>query len=172
MSIAQAQITTHSVEETISFGKLLGSSACPGDLICLAGDLGSGKTHLVKGIAAALGLEADRIASPTYTLITEHHEGSLALYHMDAYRIRDPSELGPIGFDDYLSRGDGIFVIEWSDLIARNLPDQRLEIAFASPDPADQPDMRSIAATAYGSRAVSHLRDVLADPIAARLIHQ
>jgi tRNA threonylcarbamoyladenosine biosynthesis protein TsaE len=91
-----------------------------GDVLALCGDLGAGKTHFVKGLAAALGTDA-AVTSPTFTLIHEYPGGRLPLYHFDFYRLDDEDEALKIGLDEYLD-GDGICVIEWADKFRRLLP--------------------------------------------------
>ena len=93
-------------------------------VICLDGELGSGKTIFVKGFAKALGIE-DNITSPTFNIIKEYHNAEMPLFHMDVYRLDEVEE--DIGIRDYFKKG-GITIIEWSDLIKKELPDERLEI--------------------------------------------
>ena len=92
-------------------------------LICLDGDLGSGKTVFVKGFARALGID-ETITSPTFNIVKEYHGGELSLYHMDVYRL---DENAHFGINDYFNL-DGVVIIEWSELIKDQLPDSRLEI--------------------------------------------
>jgi len=101
-------IETNSFEETVEFGRKLGSILKPGDVICLSGDLGTGKTALTNGIAKALGINS-YITSPTFTLVNEY-QGKYTLYHFDVYRIADPDEMFDIGFDEYIN-GEGITII-------------------------------------------------------------
>lgn len=102
---------TQSEEDTLRLGKEIGERLRPGSVICLVGDLGSGKTCFTKGIASGLGIE-DVISSPTFTIMNEY-EGKVPLYHFDVYRI-DEDEFLDIGLDEYLY-GDGVTVIEWAD---------------------------------------------------------
>ena len=102
----------------------------PGDVLCLIGDLGAGKTTLTQGLALGLGLPPDEpVNSPTFTLLAEHPGGRVPLYHFDVYRLPDSSGLYDLAFDEYLS-GDGVVVIEWADRIADALPPDRLDIAL------------------------------------------
>lgn len=112
---------SHSDEETASFGRELASSAQPGDIFALIGDLGAGKTVLAGGFAEGLGVNYP-IHSPTFTIVCEYTDGRLPLYHFDVYRIEDEDELFEIGFEDYLF-GDGVCLIEWADKFADILPD-------------------------------------------------
>ncbi|NJD04254.1 MAG: tRNA (adenosine(37)-N6)-threonylcarbamoyltransferase complex ATPase subunit type 1 TsaE [Ruminiclostridium sp.] len=113
------KIVTHSAEETIQAGYRLGSILARGDMVCLTGGLGSGKTAFTGGIALALGIEGC-ITSPTFTIVNEY-EGKIPLYHFDVYRIADPSEMFEIGFEEYVE-GNGVVVIEWAELIKDILP--------------------------------------------------
>ncbi len=148
-----------SASDTARFGALLGRAAVPGDVIALYGELGAGKTCLTQGIAVGLGIEIETVTSPTYALINELLSGRIPLYHMDAYRIQDVSELGPIGFDDYVTRADGLLVIEWAGNIAGELPDERLDVSLA---PAPDFDTRDASIAAYGQRSSRWLEAVLA----------
>lgn len=103
---------SHSTAETTSLGERLGQAALPGWVFALSGDLGAGKTHLVKGIARGLGL-VQRIQSPTFALVQEHRGGRLPLYHLDLYRLRDMRDILGAGLEVYFSPTDGVSVIEW-----------------------------------------------------------
>ena len=111
-----------SFEETIHTGKEIGAKLQPGDIICMEGDLGAGKTSLTKGIALALDIQ-EEITSPTYTLISEYY-GSYPLYHMDLYRIDSIEEFEMLGAEDLLF-GKGISIIEWSERIEEYLPENK-----------------------------------------------
>lgn len=116
---------SESPEETKKIAGAFALQLCPGDVICLSGDLGAGKTAFVQGLAEGLGIE-DYVNSPTFTIVNEY-EGPLPLYHFDVYRIGDSDELYEIGYEDYID-GDGVTVIEWPQNIADILPPQRYEI--------------------------------------------
>lgn len=103
------------------------SEKFPNMVICLKGELGSGKTVFVKGFAQSLGID-ENITSPTFNLVKEYQTGELPLYHMDVYRLEDGDD-GTIGLSDYFTKG-GITIIEWSDIIKDSLPEERLEIKF------------------------------------------
>ena len=117
------KITTHSEEETIEIAENFESEKFPNMIICLDGDLGSGKTLFTKGIAKALGIE-ENITSPTFTIVKEY-EGELPLYHMDVYRLDGNTD--GIGIEEYFHKG-GVVVIEWANMIKDILPEERLDI--------------------------------------------
>ena len=140
---------THSADETRALAQRLGARLGAGDVLCLVGDLGAGKTTWTQGLALGLGLPPDEpVNSPTFTLVTEHPGGRVPLYHFDVYRLPDASGLYDLGFNEYVD-GDGVVVIEWADKITDALPPERLDIAFT----ATSPDTRAIVLTAHGSRA-------------------
>ena len=114
------------INDTLTIAENIESEKFENMVICLDGELGSGKTVFVKGFAKALGIE-DNITSPTFNIIKEYQNGELPLYHMDVYRFDEIEE--DIGVSDYYNKG-GITIIEWSDLIKDNLPEERLEIVF------------------------------------------
>lgn len=115
-----------SSEETFLFGKELGEKAKPGTVYCLDGDLGTGKTVIAKGIAAGLGI-TEPVSSPTFTVVQVYDNGRLPFYHFDVYRIEDPLEMDEIGYEDYFY-GQGVTVIEWSDMISEYIPDDAIKI--------------------------------------------
>lgn len=121
-------IVSHSAAQTQRLGARLGELARAGDLFCLEGELGSGKTCFVQGLGRGLGI-AETIHSPTFILANEHRGGRLRLYHLDLYRVRSADEALGFGLDDYLS-GDGVCVIEWAEKIRDALPAERLWIAL------------------------------------------
>ena len=115
-----ATIISHSPEETFAFGRQLAAPLQAGAVLALAGDLGAGKTHLVKGLAAGLGVESE-VTSPTFTLIHEYTGGKLPLYHIDLYRLDSPGDALKIGLDEYLD-ARGVTVIEWADKFGELIP--------------------------------------------------
>ena len=123
-----ASIISRSAEETFQFGHDFASRVRAGDVLALTGDLGAGKTHFVKGLAAGLGISAD-VTSPTFTLIHEYGGGRLPLYHIDCYRLETTDELLAVGVDEYL-RSDGVTAIEWADKFAEILPPDAQWIRF------------------------------------------
>ena len=115
-------------EETYELGKKMGEEAVPGQIICLNGDLGVGKTVFTQGFAAGLGIEGP-VNSPTFTIVQQYEEGRLPLYHFDVYRIGDISEMDEIGYEDCFF-GDGVCLIEWSGLIEEILPEHVTKVAI------------------------------------------
>ncbi len=124
------QITTHSAEETIAFGRTLTELLAPPRLVLLRGDLGAGKTTLVKGIAAGFGAaKEDEVTSPTFTLVHEYHGPRVNVYHVDLYRIDRSRELETLGFDD-LRTENSILLIEWGEKFARFVRERDVEISL------------------------------------------
>lgn len=121
-------IETHSPEETFAFGKALGAQAVPGQVICLDGDLGVGKTVFTQGFAEGLGIIGP-VNSPTFTIVQVYEEGRLPLYHFDVYRIGDVEEMDEIGYEDYFY-GEGVALIEWSTLIEEIIPETAIHVTI------------------------------------------
>ena len=113
---------TMSPKETFELGKKIGLEAKAGEIICLDGDLGVGKTVFTQGFAKGLGID-EAVNSPTFTIIQEYDEGRLPLYHFDVNRIGDPEEMYEIGYEDYFY-GQGVCLIEWAKLIEELIPDE------------------------------------------------
>jgi tRNA threonylcarbamoyladenosine biosynthesis protein TsaE len=116
---------TNAENETYLIGKSLGENAKAGQIYCLNGDLGVGKTVFTKGFAAGLGI-TEHITSPTFTIVNVY-EGKLPFYHFDVYRIADPEELYEIGYEEYFF-GNGVCLIEWAELIGELLPEDVINI--------------------------------------------
>ena len=110
------EITSNSPQQTIEIGRVIGGQLKGGEIIGITGRLGSGKTHLIKGIAnGADAVETSKVTSPTFVIVNEY-SGRLDIYHIDAYRINSIAEFETIGFDDFC-RPDSVVVIEWSDKV-------------------------------------------------------
>lgn len=121
------KITTHSSKETIAIGKKIAKYLQKGDIICLYGELGTGKTVLAKGIACGLGIKENEIISPTFVLIRKHLGKKLDFFHFDLYRLSSPKDIIGLGYEEYLY-DDGITVIEWADRLRHLLPEEFLKI--------------------------------------------
>jgi len=121
------KFTARSENDTFALAQNFESEKFPNMIICLNGELGSGKTIFTKGIASALGIK-DTITSPTFTIIKEYM-GELPLYHMDVYRL--DGETDGIGIEEYFNKG-GVVVIEWANTIKHILPNERLDIRFVA----------------------------------------
>ena len=117
---------SYSALDTAKVGKEFAKNASPGDVICLSGDLGAGKTVFAGGFAKGLGLKND-ITSPTFTILNEYHEGRLSLYHFDLYRIEDANELHGIGYEEYFF-GEGVTLIEWPERAVQLIPPNAVRI--------------------------------------------
>ena len=118
--------TSRDENDTLELAQNIESEKFPNMLICLNGELGSGKTVFVKGFAASLGIK-ENITSPTFNIVKEYPNGELPLYHIDAYRLEN--EKNNIGLQDYFQKG-GVTIIEWAELIEEDLPKERLDITF------------------------------------------
>lgn len=112
-------------KDTREIGFKLGKLLNPGNVICLVGDLGAGKTTMTQSLAEALEVD-DYITSPTFTIVNEY-EGKMPLYHFDVYRIGCSDEMYDIGFEEYIN-GEGVCIIEWANIIEDILPDEYLKI--------------------------------------------
>ena len=115
-------------EDTYELGRKMGQEAVPGQIVCLNGDLGVGKTVFTQGFAQGLGID-EPVNSPTFTIVQQYDEGRLPLYHFDVYRIGDISEMDEIGYEDCFS-GEGVCLIEWSGLIRDILPDHVTQVTI------------------------------------------
>lgn len=120
------KITSRSEQDTVNIAENLESEKLDKMVICLEGELGSGKTMFTKGFAYALGIK-ENITSPTFNIIKEYFDGESPLYHMDVYRL--DGIIDGVGIEDYFDK-DGIIIIEWSDTIKEYLPEERLDIRF------------------------------------------
>jgi tRNA threonylcarbamoyladenosine biosynthesis protein TsaE len=124
------EITTHSAEETIAFGRTLTRLLAPPKLVLLRGDLGAGKTTLIKGIASAFRAASEEdVTSPTFTLVHEYRGPLANLYHIDLYRIDTPRQLETLGLDDLFAE-DSVLLIEWGEKFARFVRDRDVEITL------------------------------------------
>jgi tRNA threonylcarbamoyladenosine biosynthesis protein TsaE len=117
-----------SAKDTYDIARKLGEKACAGDVVCLVGDLGVGKTLFSQGFAKGLGIE-ESVNSPTFTIVQVYEEGRLPLYHFDVYRIEDSEEMEEVGFSDMIY-GEGVCLIEWADMISDILPEHYINIVI------------------------------------------
>lgn len=117
------------MEETIQAGYDFAQQLQRGDVLCLDGDLGAGKTHFVKGVASFFGISPEKVSSPTYTLIHEY-SGTIPIYHFDCYRLKSEQEALEIGTEEYFY-GDGISVVEWPKKIKELLPEEAIWIKIS-----------------------------------------
>jgi len=148
--------TTHTLTlpdeaATERFGAALAAALQPGDVLALIGDLGAGKTRLTQALCRGLGVPADAVSSPTFTLIHEY-TGRWPIRHCDAYRLKHPDEFADLGLDDLFAE-DGVAIVEWADRVIADLPADRLEIRLA----ATGPTARTVSLTATGPRSAARL---------------
>jgi tRNA threonylcarbamoyladenosine biosynthesis protein TsaE len=127
-----ATVRSTSPEMTYRMGVRLGQLLLPGDFVALVGELGAGKTHLVRGVADGAGVPADVVASPTYSIVTTY-PGRLPLHHADLYRLEDHDELYATGFFDLLD-GEGALLVEWLDKVPSAAPRDHLRITLRHVD--------------------------------------
>jgi tRNA threonylcarbamoyladenosine biosynthesis protein TsaE len=129
-SMSTQDITTHSEQETIAFGRTLAELLAPPKLVLLRGDLGAGKTTLVKGIASAFGAASEEdVTSPTFTLVHEYRGPLATLYHIDLYRVDTLRQLETLGLDDLITQ-NSILLIEWGEKFPRFVQERDVEIAL------------------------------------------
>jgi tRNA threonylcarbamoyladenosine biosynthesis protein TsaE len=155
-----ARLTTRSARATQALGARLGALLQPGDVVALEGDLGAGKTQLVRGACAGAAVPADEVSSPSFAIVATYR-GRLPVHHADLYRISDEDELYGTGFGDLVG-GDGALLVEWADRVPRALPAERLTIRLAHD--ARAPDVRHADIAAVGERPVALAKALLARP--------
>ena len=126
-------IQSYSVKDTLSIGKRIARHLRKGDIICLCGNLGAGKTVLTKGIAEGLGIGREKVISPSFVLIRQHIKGTLPLYHFDLYRLNQPQDILSLGYEEYLYN-TGVAVIEWADKLEYLLPKEFLKVELTFKD--------------------------------------
>jgi tRNA threonylcarbamoyladenosine biosynthesis protein TsaE len=145
-------LTSHSLVQTTDLGVRLGKRLAGGDVICLSGELGAGKTALAVGIGKGWGAR-ETVNSPTFVFVHEHRraDDDLVLFHVDCYRLASLDDAESIGIEDILS-GNGIAVIEWPERIAALLPSERLWITLETPEGVKAETERQITLEATGAR--------------------
>jgi tRNA threonylcarbamoyladenosine biosynthesis protein TsaE len=150
VTVVTSLIVTRSREETEALGERIGRAAQADDVLALWGELGAGKTALVRGLARGLGIPQDEVTSPTFVIVHEHHEGRLPLYHVDLYRIA-PADARTTGWEEGLAAG-GVTAIEWPDRVAPELPEDRLDVRIEHAGSADE---RRVRLEPTGPRSVA-----------------
>ena len=129
------RFVTNSEGETEALGARLADKLAPGAVIAFTGDLGAGKTAFTRGLARGLGI-ADRVTSPTFTIVNEYEGGRLPLFHFDMYRLGSADELFHIGWEDYLARG-GVCAVEWSENVAEAIEGDAVRVSICRGDGDD-----------------------------------
>jgi len=124
------KIVSKSVKETLAIGRKISGYLGKGGIVCLFGQLGSGKTVLVKGMASGLGISTEKIISPTFVLVRSYSDSRLPFYHFDLYRLGSLKDILDLGYEEYLY-GAGVSVIEWADRLKKLLPKEHLAIKLS-----------------------------------------
>ena len=140
---------------TENFGRLLGTLAADGDVYCLSGDLGAGKTLMSKGVCEAVGVEEEDVVSPTFALMNIYNGKIMEVRHFDLYRLDSPEELADIGFYEYVG-GEGVSLIEWGDLFQSELPPEYLQVNLTI-----VPEGRIVELIPFGLRYEAISKEVL-----------
>ena len=130
--MTKVSLTSNSPEETIQAAFVFAKQLKAGDIVCLQGDLGAGKTTFTKGLAKALKVSPQKVNSPTFVLMN-YYEGKMPIYHFDLYRLENPKELDTVDFDDYFY-GQGICVIEWAERLGGHKPEIYYLVEFKHKD--------------------------------------
>lgn len=124
------KITSKSVRNTLALGAKIAKNLEKGDIICLFGQLGSGKTVLTKGIAQGLGISISKIISPTFVLVRQYNKSRLPLYHFDLYRLKALKDIVVLGYEEYFYN-EGVSVVEWADRLESLLPKEYLKVELS-----------------------------------------
>lgn len=148
------EIKLNGLKDTEEFGIRFGKLLKPGDIVCLNGDLGAGKTTMTKSIGIGLDVE-EYITSPTFTLINMY-KGRIVVYHFDVYRLENVDELYDLGFDEYFF-GEGVCIIEWAEKIDRLIPEDRIIIDIKK---TSHPDERILHISGYGNRYEEMIKEL------------
>lgn len=141
------QLISNSIDKTLSIGRAIARKLKKGDIICLFGELGSGKTTLIKGIASGLGVLGPEVTSPTFILMREYANGRLPFYHFDLYRIKTAKDILGLGYEEYLY-DQGVAAIEWADRLGYLLPKEYLKVELL----IKAPKSRLFRFKAFGKR--------------------
>ncbi|OPX84524.1 MAG: tRNA threonylcarbamoyladenosine biosynthesis protein TsaE [Pelotomaculum sp. PtaB.Bin104] len=150
-------IKTSSPDETARLGEKLGILLRSGDVVCLSGDLGAGKTRFTQGLAVGLGVSGP-VTSPTFTIVNEYPQGRLPLYHMDVYRLNDHQEMEDIGYEEYFY-SSGVTVIEWAERVIELLPVERLDIVISRCPEGE--DIRSVTLIPHGEGPAALVKELM-----------
>ncbi len=145
---AEVRLSTRSARATVALGVRLGRLLAPGDVIALVGELGAGKTQLVRGVCRGAGVPDEQVASPTFAIVASYR-GRIPVHHADLYRVADEDELYATGFPELLG-GDSAVLVEWADRVPSALPRERLEVRLAHDDEA--PSVRHLTIVGRGRR--------------------
>ena len=169
-------LVSNSVEDTLAIGRAIGSVLSSGDVVGLVGPLGAGKTHLVKGLAAGLGVsDARQVNSPTFVIVNEYEarggggegggdRGGLRIFHIDAYRLRGGEDLAALGFEEMVERG--AVVIEWADKVLDLMPEDAVVIEMEPTGPSERRLTSQVGVS--GRSLVEALREARRELEAAR----
>ncbi|KPK97079.1 MAG: hypothetical protein AMJ95_10915 [Omnitrophica WOR_2 bacterium SM23_72] len=149
-------VISQSVRDTLGIGRRMAKYLEAGDILCLFGELGSGKTILTKGIAEGLGVDKKNVTSPSFVLIREHRQARIPLYHFDLYRLKRPKDILALGMDEYLY-ADGVTVIEWANRLGTLLPENYLKAEIF----IKQGSIRRLRFSSRGRRAKELLGKIL-----------
>lgn len=152
-----AERRTRSARETFRLGARLGARLRPGDVVALVGELGAGKTQLVRGTCEGAAVPASEVSSPSFAIVATYH-GRIPVHHADLYRIADEDELYATGFFDLVG-GDGALLVEWADRVPGALPVERLELTLAHVE--DAPDDRLVRVVGTGDRHAELARELM-----------
>ncbi len=151
------KITLDGLKETEKFGMKLGSILKGGEVICLIGELGAGKTNLTKSIAKGLGVK-DYVTSPTFTLINEYKGANFPLYHFDVYRLEGVEDILDLGFEEYFY-SKGVTIVEWGNKIEKALPEDVLTIEMNMGSNIDERVLNLSSSGELSNRIIEELRD-------------
>jgi tRNA threonylcarbamoyladenosine biosynthesis protein TsaE len=142
------ELKSISVSQTKGIGKIIGRHVQKGDIVCLFGELGCGKTVLTKGIAKCLGLREDKVISPTFVIIRQYDRIKIPLFHFDLYRLKTPRDILALGYEEYLYGRQGLSVIEWADRLGYLLPKEFLKVELS----VKNENSRLLRFVAFGKR--------------------
>jgi len=151
------EIISRSEKQTLDIGRKIAANLVKGDIICLWGQLGSGKTVLAKGISSGLGVSKEEVISPTFVLM-RRYDARIPVYHFDLYRLSRPDDIINIGYEEFLF-GDGVSIIEWADRLVHLLPQEFLKVELR----VSGESKRSFKFTARGKRHKELLEKINAD---------